>query len=114
MRDAPDVHVCEMSPRDGLHSLDIFVPTETKCPLIDANMACAFEHRHTTIGALVSDVKGTERALAAGVDANYFVISASQKRNRANVRRSIDKQLDGFRPAHAAEAGIPKALRRVA
>jgi hydroxymethylglutaryl-CoA lyase len=41
MRDAPDVHVCEISPRDGLRSLDNFVPTETKCALIDAIVAAS-------------------------------------------------------------------------
>ena len=35
MARAPDVHICEVAPRDGLQNLDIFVPTEAKCALID-------------------------------------------------------------------------------
>jgi hydroxymethylglutaryl-CoA lyase len=81
---------------------------------VDVIMTCALEHRHTTISALVPDLKGTELALAAGVDAIYFVVSASEKRNRANMQRSIDEQLDGFRAMRAAKAGIPKALQRFA
>ena len=34
MARAPDVHICEVAPRDGLQNLDIFVPTEAKCALI--------------------------------------------------------------------------------
>jgi hydroxymethylglutaryl-CoA lyase len=124
MRDAPDVHICEVGPRDGLQNLDVFVPTEAKCALIDAIvaagvreidagsfvppkvvpqfadveavMAHALKHGHTTIGALVPNIKGAERAMAAGVHAIYFVISASETHNRSNVRRTTGEQLDGF------------------
>ena len=34
-----DVHICEVAPRDGLQNLDVFVPTEAKCALIDAVVA---------------------------------------------------------------------------
>ena len=130
MRDVPDVHICEVGPRDGLQNLDVFVPTEVKCALIDAIvaagvreidagsfvppkvvpqfadveavMAHALSHRHTTVGALVPNFKGAERALVAGVNAIHFVISASETHNRANVRRTIEEQLDGFRAVRAA------------
>jgi hydroxymethylglutaryl-CoA lyase len=131
MPGTPEVHICEVGPRDGLQNLDIFVPTEIKCALIDAIvaagvreidagsfvpakivpqfadvdavMAHALRHRRTTtIGALVPNLKGAERALAAGVSAIYFVISASETHNRANVRRSIGEQLEGFRAVRAA------------
>jgi hydroxymethylglutaryl-CoA lyase len=39
MAHAPDVHICEVAPRDGLQNLDAFVPTEAKCALIDAIVA---------------------------------------------------------------------------
>ena len=130
MGDVPDVHICEVGPRDGLQNLDVFVPTEVKCALIDAIvaagvreidagsfvppkvvpqfadveavMAHALSHRHTTVGALVPNFKGAERALVAGVNAIHFVISASETHNRANVRRTIEEQLDGFRAVRAA------------
>src|SRR4051794_10325806 len=141
MANAPDVHICEAGPRDGLQNLDIFVPTEAKCALIDAVAAAgvreidagsfvppkvvpqfadvetvmvhALAHRQAaTIGALVPNFKGAERAIAAGVDAIYFVISASETHNHANVRRTIDEQLEGFRAVRAAIDARPAGNRR--
>src|SRR5204863_2413702 len=106
MARAPDVHICEVAPRDGLQNLDFFVPTEAKCALIDtivaagvreidagsfvppkivpqfadvdAVMAHALTQKSVTIGALAPNPKGAERAIAAGVNTVYFVISASE------------------------------------
>ena len=39
MPHTPDIHICEVGPRDGLQNLDIFVPTAAKCALIDAIVA---------------------------------------------------------------------------
>lgn len=139
MANAPDVHICETGPRDGLQNLDIFVPTEAKCALIDAIAAAgvreidagsfvppkvvpqfadvdvvmphALAHRAVTIGALVPNFKGAERAIAAGVDAIYFVISVSETHNKANVRRSIEEQLEGFRAVRAAIDARPGGNR---
>lgn len=136
---APDVLICEVAARDGLQNLDVFVPTEAKCALIDAIaaagvseidagsfvppkvvpqfadvdavMAHALAHKIATIGALVPNFKGAERAIAAGVDAIYFVISASETHNKANVRRTIDEQLEGFRAVRAAVDARPEAER---
>jgi hydroxymethylglutaryl-CoA lyase len=132
----PDVHICETGPRDGLQNLDVFLPTDAKCALIDGIvaagvgeveagsfvppsvvpqfadvdqvMAHALTHKGTTIGALVPNFKGAERALAAGVDAINFVISASETHNRANVRRTIEQQIDGFRAVRAAIDAKPE------
>ncbi|MGW1423819.1 hydroxymethylglutaryl-CoA lyase [Bradyrhizobium manausense] len=140
MARAPDVHICEVAARDGLQNLDVFVPTAAKCELIDAIavagvseidagsfvppkvvpqfadvdtvMAHALQHAHTaTIGALVPNFKGAERAMAAGVGAIYFVISASESHNLANVRRTIEEQLDGFRAVRAALDALPASRR---
>ena len=140
MPNAPDaVHICEVGPRDGLQNLDMFVPTEAKCALIDAIvaagvreidagsfvppkvvpqfadvdvvMAHALAHKAITIGALVPNFKGAERAIAAGVNAIYFVISASETHNQANVRRTIDEQLEGFRAVRAAIDARPAGNR---
>lgn len=140
MTRAPDVHICEAAPRDGLQNLDVFVPTDAKCELIDAIaaaglgeidagsfvppkvvpqfadvdavMAHALRHRRTaTIGALVPNFKGAERAIAAGVGAIYFVISASESHNLANVRRTIEEQLDGFRAVRTALDALPIGQR---
>lgn len=140
MTGVPDVHICEVAPRDGLQNLDAFVPTEAKCALIDAIVAAgvrevdagsfvppkmvpqfadvdavmthAVQHKHAaTIGALVPNFRGAERAIAAGVSAIYFVISASETHNLANVRRTIEEQLDGFRAVRAALDALPVAER---
>jgi hydroxymethylglutaryl-CoA lyase len=136
---APDVHICEVAARDGLQNLDVFVPTEAKCALIDAIvaagvkeidagsfvppkvvpqfadvdavMAHALTHEATTIGALVPNLKGAERAIAAGVNIIYFVISASESHNLANVRRTIEQQLDGFCAVRAALDARPASTR---
>ncbi len=130
MSQSPDVHICETGPRDGLQNLPVFVPTAAKCALIDGIVAAgiaeidagsfvppkvvpqfadveqvvahALGHRGVTIGALVPNLKGAERAIAAGVQAIYFVISASESHNRANVRRTIAEQIDGFKAVRAA------------
>jgi hydroxymethylglutaryl-CoA lyase len=130
MHQAPDVHICETGPRDGLQNLDCFVPTEAKCALIDAIaaagvreidagsfvppkvvpqfadvdtvMAHALRHRELITGALVPNLKGGKRAIAAGVDAIYFVISASEMHNRANVRCTVAEQIEGFKALRAA------------
>jgi hydroxymethylglutaryl-CoA lyase len=126
-----DVHICETGTRDGLQNLP-FVATEAKRALIDGFVAAgvpeidagsfvpprvvpqfadvdevvahALSHRNVTIGALVPNPKGAERALAAGVHHIYFVISASESHNRANVRRTVAEQIEGFRAVRAAEA----------
>jgi hydroxymethylglutaryl-CoA lyase len=59
----------------------------------------------------VPNFKGAERAIAAGVNMIYFVISASETHNRANVRRTIEQQLDGFRAVRAAIDVRPAADR---
>lgn len=139
MPGAPDVHICEVGPRDGLQNLDVFLPTEAKCALIDAIvssgvheidagsfvppkvvpqfadvdavMAHAIRHKTVNIGALVPNFKGAERAIAAGVNTIYFVISASETHNMANVRRTIDEQLEGFRSVRAAIDARPAGER---
>jgi hydroxymethylglutaryl-CoA lyase len=140
MPGAPDVHICEAGPRDGLQNLDVVLPTEAKCALldaivaagvreidagsfvpakvvpqfadVDAVMAHAVRHKQdVTIGALVPNFKGAERAIAAGVDTIYFVISASEAHNMANVRRTIGEQVEGFRAVRAAIDAKPEGKR---
>lgn len=124
----PDVHICETGPRDGLQILKVFVPTEVKCELIDAiadagvreidaasyvppkvvpqfaDVDIVVPHAQKTgasIGVVVPNVKGAERALAADVDTIFFVISASESHNRANVRRTVDEQMGAFKEARS-------------
>ncbi|MDH2350496.1 hypothetical protein QCM80_07400 [Bradyrhizobium sp. SSUT112] len=127
MPNAPDVHICEVGPRDGLQNLDIFVPTDAKCALIDAIvaagvrevdagsfvppkvvpqfadvdivMAHALAHKAITMGALVPHFKGAERAVAAGVNAVGFL--QREGRDKCQTSRQSPKpygrHLDGLR-----------------
>lgn len=144
MADEPDVLVCETGPRDGLQNLPMVLPTEVKTALIDMIAAAgvreidaasfvpprnvpqfvdadtvvahALAHTGATIGAVVPNVRGAERALAAGVHAIYFVLSASRGHNRANVNTTPEAQVEAFRivRANADEVDATRRPRLVA
>ncbi|WP_250435720.1 hydroxymethylglutaryl-CoA lyase [Caballeronia sp. ATUFL_F2_KS9A] len=116
--------VQEVAPRDGLQIEKQWVGTEDKIALIDALSACGFTRieagsfvspkaipalrdgdavfngirrgRGVIYVALVPNVKGAERALAAGADELNLVMSASETHNRANMRMSCESSLAGF------------------
>jgi hydroxymethylglutaryl-CoA lyase len=116
--------VQEVAPRDGLQIEKQWVETADKIALIDGLSACGFSRieagsfvspkaipalrdgeavfngiarRDGTIHvALVPNVKGAERALAARADELNLVMSASQTHNRANMRMSCEASLAGF------------------
>ncbi|MCG7401960.1 MULTISPECIES: hydroxymethylglutaryl-CoA lyase [Caballeronia] len=116
--------VQEVAPRDGLQIEKQWVETEDKIALIDALSACGFTRieagsfvspkaipalrdgdavfngirrgRGVIYVALVPNVKGAERALAAGADELNLVMSASETHNRANMRMSCESSLAGF------------------
>ncbi len=122
MSDLPEsISVREVGPRDGLQNEDA-VPTEAKVELIDAlsktgvgrieavsfvhpraipQMADADEvwsrvHRNEDVrySALVPNLRGAERAIAAGFHEIEVVVSASDTHNRKNVNRSTAESLD--------------------
>jgi hydroxymethylglutaryl-CoA lyase len=127
----------EVGPRDGLQNEDP-VPTEAKVALIDAlsttgvsrieavsfvhpkaipQMADADEvwaaiHRNHAVrySALVPNLRGAERALAAGFREIEVVVSASDTHNRKNVNRSTEESLDDISEvisrAHDAGASV--------
>ena len=126
----------EVGPRDGFQSLKRFVPTDQKLRIIEAvaragvaeiettsfvspkalpQMADAGElmgkvpHQGVVHAAMVPNVTGARHALSAGVDRLVVVISASEAHNRANVRRSIRRSVDGLDTifGHATPARIP-------
>ncbi|SAL10487.1 hydroxymethylglutaryl-CoA lyase [Caballeronia arvi] len=116
--------VQEVAPRDGLQIEKQWVETEDKIALIDGLSACGFTRieagsfvspkaipalrdgdavfngirrsLRTIYVALVPNVKGAERALAAQADELNLVMSASQTHNRANMRMSCETSLAGF------------------
>jgi hydroxymethylglutaryl-CoA lyase len=134
--------VQEVAPRDGLQIEPVFVPTETKVALIDALSAAGFtrieagsfvspkaipalrdgdevfraiQRRAGVIYvALVPNLKGAQRALAAGADELNLVMSASQTHNRANMRMTREQSLAGFRDIVAEAGGAAATGGRVA
>jgi hydroxymethylglutaryl-CoA lyase len=131
------VSVREVGPRDGLQN-EAPVPTEAKLALLDALSgtgvrrieAVSFVHpgaipamadadevwrrMHRSDGvrysALVPNVRGAERALAAGVSEIEVVVSASDTHNRRNLNRSTEQSLDDIAEivalAHGREATV--------
>ena len=127
------IYVHEVVTRDGFQMEKQFVPTEKKIALIDllsetglakievtsfvspkaipmladAEQVMAGIKRNpaTKYVALVANVKGVERALAAKVDEVNFVMSVSESHNRANVRRSVAASFEGFREMTRALEG---------
>jgi hydroxymethylglutaryl-CoA lyase len=122
MTDLPtSVSVREVGPRDGLQNEEP-VATDAKVALIDALSrtgvgrieAVSFVHPKAipqmadadavwsqidrAVGvrysALVPNLRGAERALAAGLTEIEAVVSASDTHNRKNVNRSTDESLD--------------------
>src|ERR1700761_7926901 len=113
--------VQEVSPRDGLQIEKTWVDTPDKVALIDALSTAGFSRIEagsfvspkaipalrdgeavfdgiaraagTIYVALVPNVKGAERALAAGANELNLVMSASQTHNRANMRMSCEASL---------------------
>ncbi|HUV73953.1 MAG TPA: hydroxymethylglutaryl-CoA lyase [Anaerolineae bacterium] len=129
------VEMVEVGPRDGLQIIQEFVPTEKKIELVDALFASGVRRMEVTsfvhpkfvpqlkdaaevlagikrdgrvCMAMVPNMKGAERAVAAQVDMLDVIVSATESHNRSNVRRSIDESLEGFVPIFnlAKAAGV--------
>jgi hydroxymethylglutaryl-CoA lyase len=125
--------VQEVAPRDGLQIEPTFVSTTDKVAFIDALSDAGFsrievssfvspkavpalrdaaevfaniKRRPGTIYvALVPNLKGAERALAAGADEINLVMSASETHNRANMGMSCEASLEAFGHMVAAARG---------
>ena len=117
-------YIHEVVARDGLQIEPQFVPTEKKIELIDALsdtglakievtsfvspkavpnlrdaetvMANIKRKPSVKYVALIANLKGAERAIAARADEVNLVVSVSETHNRANVRRSTDASFEGF------------------
>ncbi len=136
MRLPERVTICEVGPRDGLQNEATNVPTPDKIRLIEAlteagmrrmeatsfvapkwipNLADADEVMRgirrrpgVTYAALVPNLKGLERALAASVDEAVIFLSASETHSRKNINKSIAEALATYREVAAAveQAGL--------
>ena len=117
-------YIHEVVARDGLQIEPQFVPTDKKIELIDAlsetglakievtsfvspkavpnlrdaETVMAEIKRNPAVKyvALIANVKGAERAVAARADEVNLVVSVSETHNLANVRRSTEASFEGF------------------
>jgi hydroxymethylglutaryl-CoA lyase len=117
----PEVTLREVAPRDGFQSLKTILPTDLKLRIIEALVNAGIRHieatsfakpeaipqlqdatalmskvprQHATYAAMVPNLKGAQRAIAARADQLVAVISASESHNQKNVNRSISESLE--------------------
>lgn len=135
------IEVSEVGLRDGLQIVEQIMPTEAKKAWISAEAAagvpeievCSMlptktfpqfadseEVIHHALGikglrvaVLVANVKGGERAIAAGAHKITLTISVSEGHSLANVRRTRAEQLDACRQIADLCAAQPAATRPV-
>ncbi len=133
------VRIFEMSPRDGLQNEPVSIPTDAKIKLVNLLSKCGFSHIETTsfvspkwvpqladgdavmagitrqpnisYAALVPNMTGFERAVAAGADQIGIFAAASQSFSQKNINCSIAQSLDRFEPVMAAARAHKIAVR---
>lgn len=136
MKFPPKVVICEVGPRDGFQNVAKPIPTALKVELINKATAAGFtvieigsfvhpkavpqladtdevakaifrkpgvEYR-----ALVTNVRGVERAIAAQMDKIKLTVSASESHNLSNFNRTSEQTIAGFEDcvALARDRGI--------
>jgi hydroxymethylglutaryl-CoA lyase len=120
------VRIYEVGPRDGLQNEKTIIPTEQKIALIDLLSEAGFEtieatsfvspkwvpqladaeevlagikrKQGRTYAALTPNLKGFERAVAAGADEVAIFGAASETFSRKNTNCSITESLERFAP----------------
>jgi len=128
-----DILICEVGPRDGLQNAKHLMATEAKKRWIGALAAAGLKeievgsfvpaklipamadtaeivaHARTFPGvkvvALAPNLRGFERAVAAGAQKVTFPVSASRKHSESNVRMTPEQMVDEVR--RCVEAGGP-------
>ncbi len=133
----PEVEIVEVGPRDGFQMEPTFLPTELKVEVIDLIAAAGVRKVEATafvspkaipqlrdaadvlarigrppgvhVTALVPNLKGLERAMAAGADAARLVICATEAYNRRNVGMSVEASFSALEDmlAHATAVDFP-------
>ena len=115
-----EVTIREVAPRDGFQSLKTFLPTDQKLQIIEALVNAGIQHieatsfakpgtipqlrdatelmskvprQKATYAAMIPNLKGAQRAIAAKADQLVMVISATESHNQKNVSRSITASL---------------------
>jgi hydroxymethylglutaryl-CoA lyase len=121
----PQVHICEVGPRDGLQNAHHLMPTEAKKAWISAIAAAGVQeievgsfvppklipamadtgeivaHARTIPGvkvvALAPNLKGFQRAVEAGAHKVTFPVSASRQHSLSNVRMTPEQMVEEVR-----------------
>jgi len=119
------IFICEVGPRDGLQNAHHLMPTEAKKAWIASMAAAGIEEievgsfvppklipamadtaeivafaigiPNLTVVALAPNLKGFERAVAAGAQKITFPVSASRAHSLANVRMTPEQMADEVR-----------------
>ncbi len=141
-----EIIVCEVGPRDGLQNARHLMPTEAKKAWIAAIAGAGIEEievgsfvppklipamadtaeivsfslsiKNLKVVALAPNVKGFERAVAAGAHKITFPVSASRAHSLANVRMTPEQMVEEVRkcvqmrgkPGPEIEAGVSTAF----
>src|SRR5688572_22076993 len=129
------VHICEVGPRDGLQNAKHLMPTEAKKTWISALAAAGLKEievgsfvpprlipamadtgeivsfaatiKGLKVVALAPNLKGFERALAAGAHKVTFPVSASRAHSESNVRMTPQQMIEEVRKcARAPHRGV--------
>jgi len=121
----PQVHICEVGPRDGLQNAHHLMPTEAKKRWIAALAAAGLKEievgsfvppklipamadthevvrfslgiKNLKVVALAPNLKGFQRALEAGAHKVSFPVSASRKHSESNVRMTPEQMVEEVR-----------------
>ena len=136
---AADVLISEVGPRDGLQSVKRVMPTAAKLrwiqALADAGLreievgsfvspkllpqmadtgdvvAEAIKIADVTVVALVPNLKGAERAFAAGPHKLTMPISASQMHSKSNINMTTEQAIDQVAQVVRARDALPSNRR---
>lgn len=91
------LQIVERLVQAGVTSIEVtsFVHPKVVPQLADADEVVARAPRgaNTRYSALLPNLKGAQRALAAGIDEIHLVVSASNSHNRANLNRTTAESL---------------------
>jgi hydroxymethylglutaryl-CoA lyase len=135
-----DVIISEVGPRDGLQSIKRAMPTEAKIAWVRALAAAGLTEIEVgsfvnpkllpqmadtaevvadaatlpglMVVALAPNLKGAERAYAAGAHRITMPVSASRLHSKANVNMSPEEALEAVRASAALRDALPDAASR--
>ncbi|MFA5536357.1 MAG: hydroxymethylglutaryl-CoA lyase [Bacillota bacterium] len=116
------IKIVDVTLRDGLQNIDTFISTESKLKIVNKLInsgvnkleitsfvnpkavpqfkdaenfyeSCTKLYPNISFSALTPNLKGVERAVNAGLKEIVFVLSASEKHNKSNVKMTVAESL---------------------